>query len=76
MEIIAVAVPSMADRIAVKRATWILILKDSAITLSLNSSRYQSNVKPIHWAVEGLALNEYRITLRTGRYNKTKKSDR
>src|SRR5690554_558989 len=74
--IIAVAVPKIADSIDVIIATCILILKASTITLSWNKSLYQSNVKPVHCAVEGLLLKEYRITLSTGIYSTTKKSDK
>lgn len=76
VEIIAVVVPSIADSTDVNNATFILILKDSIITLSLNKSLYQSKVKPVQEAVEGLLLNEYKTTPSTGIYKITKKSDK
>src|SRR5690554_1851401 len=68
----ALAVPSIAETIDVITATSMLMRKDAAITRSSNSVRYQSKVNPVHCAVEGLALNEYRITLKTGKYKITK----
>jgi hypothetical protein len=58
MATMALAVPSMADTSDVITATSILMRKAAPMTLSLNSCLYQLSVRPVHWAVEGLALKE------------------